>query len=402
MKYFPHRVRALEQLLKDYRPPQPFNVHLKSFFKLNRQYGSRDRRELKQLAFTYWRMGSLIKLNDLAEKMAVSIFLLEPIGDWALEYISDSIQKELTPLKKSSNELDLEKLIEMKWFDKNQFSKFESILSSEIDSLEYRKSMFLASNLWIRILNNEKQIQDTVENHESYKRKLGKSLEFTNGSDLEGLLKRYRRDYTVQDISSQKVVERIATAPDMSIFDCCAGSGGKTLSIWNLEPRVKLFVSDVREAIIRNLNQRFQKHRLRDFNWSVQNIVKGQALGKFKNSLTKSEISESEFDLVLCDMPCSGSGTWSRNPEALSKFKIKDLEKYQDRQRKILQSASSYMKNSGAIWYLTCSVFEKENEDVVESFLSKNQEFSLVQSGYENWLNNGGDCIYFAEIRKEK
>ena len=90
---------------------------------------------------------------------------------------------------------------------------------------------------------------------------------------------------------------------------------------------------------------------------------------------------ESEFDVVLADVPCSGTGTLSRNPEIRHRLRLEDLSRQAERQRAILSSALRAVRPGGRVVYSTCSLEPEENEEVIEAVLVENQTSSVIPPG---------------------
>ena len=118
-------------------------------------------------------------------------------------------------------------------------------------------------------------------------------------------------------------------------------------------------------------------------------------------------------DIVLVDAPCSGTGTWRRNPDMRAKFQKKDLEELLTVQANILTTASSLIKKGGRLIYSTCSVFFEENEDQIERFLSAFPNFKVEKihlNDLENVFNgnylrlspfrNGTDGFFAARLER--
>jgi 16S rRNA (cytosine967-C5)-methyltransferase len=100
----------------------------------------------------------------------------------------------------------------------------------------------------------------------------------------------------------------VLTDASLTLWDCCAASGGKSILAYDQFSSLKLTVSDVRASILSNLRKRFERAGIRHYASFVADITSP----RFQLNKT--------FDIVLCDVPCSGSGTWSRTPEQLSFF----------------------------------------------------------------------------------
>jgi 16S rRNA (cytosine967-C5)-methyltransferase len=101
----------------------------------------------------------------------------------------------------------------------------------------------------------------------------------------------------------------------------------------------------------------------------------------------KFQIPNSKFNLIICDAPCSGSGTWGRTPEQLYFFKQNDIAKYVQLQRQITTNTLKHLAPNGYFLYITCSVFKQENEQLVDFILQQNPQLTVIKQdvliGYE-------------------
>ena len=118
---------------------------------------------------------------------------------------------------------------------------------------------------------------------------------------------------------------------------------------------IQLTVSDIRESIIRNLEARFRKAGIMNYKAIVTDLTK-----------TPKKMPRGKFDLLIADVPCSGSGTWARTPEQLYFSTPNKIDYYSRIQHTILENALPFLKPHGYLLYITCSVFKKENEAVVQ------------------------------------
>jgi 16S rRNA (cytosine967-C5)-methyltransferase len=192
------------------------------------------------------------------------------------------------------------------------------------------------------------------------------SLVLDNASKLDQVIK-INEEAVIQDYSSQRVGEFLQTITQnlksqnqSPLWDCCAGSGGKSIMAYDLIPNLTITVSDIRSSILSNLKKRFTEAGIKNYH-------------SFATDLTKNDpsikIQHSAFDIILADVPCTGSGTWSRTPEQLYYFNPSDIEKYSNLQKKVVQHVIPKLKPGGYFLYITCSVFKLENEEVV-AFIS--------------------------------
>lgn len=162
-----------------------------------------------------------------------------------------------------------------------------------------------------------------------------------------------------------ELVSRRPSDRSLKLWDCCAGSGGKSIMAYDHNPSIELAVSDVRKSILANLESRFKTAGIRKYK-------------SFKADLAHSPLSiphpiaiGSSFDFIIADVPCSGSGTWGRTPEQLSFFDKKEIESYSRLQKRIVDNIVPHLDPGGHLLYITCSVFKKENEEVVEYIKQK-------------------------------
>jgi 16S rRNA (cytosine967-C5)-methyltransferase len=174
-------------------------------------------------------------------------------------------------------------------------------------------------------------------------------------------------------LNSQRVGELLPVKDfntPVKVWDCCAASGGKSIMTYDLVSDVQLTVSDVRLSIIQNLHNRFKEAGIKNYHSFVADLTNSASLS--------GSLKQSAFDLIICDAPCSGSGTWSRTPEELVFFKQEEIIRYSNLQKSIAKNAISYLKKGSYFLYITCSVLKKENEEVVE-FIKATSGLELIK-----------------------
>jgi 16S rRNA (cytosine967-C5)-methyltransferase len=165
----------------------------------------------------------------------------------------------------------------------------------------------------------------------------------------------------VMDDGSRLVAELAATcAPQAQrVWDCCAAPGGKTLVMARRLTDVELLATDASPRRLRALSERLTDAGVGEHVRTVD--ADAVALPK----------DLGEFDLILCDVPCSGTGTLARNPEIRHRLKLEELARQAERQREILAAAFVRLAPGGRLVYSTCSLEREENEQVVASVVSK-------------------------------
>ena len=173
----------------------------------------------------------------------------------------------------------------------------------------------------------------------------------------------------VQDEGSQLVALLADARPGMRVADFCAGAGGKTLAMAaQMKNKGKIVACDVLEGRIDRAAVRFNRA-------GVHNVER-KALSSERDQWVKRHAGT--FDRVLVDAPCTGTGTWRRNPDAKWKLTPEDVAELEQVQRNILDSAWRLVKPGGRLIYATCSLLAEENEAQIEAFLAAHADFKLV------------------------
>ncbi|TXH57956.1 MAG: hypothetical protein E6Q89_03960 [Bacteroidia bacterium] len=110
----------------------------------------------------------------------------------------------------------------------------------------------------------------------------------------------------------------------------------------------------------------------------------------------QKQFKQTTFDHIICDVPCSGSGTWARTPEQLYFFDPNKLEDFSTLQTTIAQNAIPYLKAEGRMLYITCSVFKQENEAVIQ----KIQPAVYKDSTLINGISKQADSMFIATLQR--
>ena len=173
----------------------------------------------------------------------------------------------------------------------------------------------------------------------------------------------------IQDEGSQLVALLVDAKPGQRVVDFCAGAGGKTLAIAaQMENKGKIIACDVLAGRLQRSTERFRRAGLHNIEIKPLKDENDQWIKRHKGG----------FDRVLIDAPCSGTGTWRRNPDARWHVLGPSVEKLLEMQMNILKSAARLVKPGGRLIYATCSLMPEENEQQIEKFLADNSEFKVV------------------------
>ncbi|MBP6671796.1 MAG: class I SAM-dependent methyltransferase [Bacteroidetes bacterium] len=174
--------------------------------------------------------------------------------------------------------------------------------------------------------------------------------------------------FEVQDEGSQLLALLVDPKPKSKVIDACAGAGGKALALASLmENRGEIFALDTHSFRLDELQKRVRRDGVDTIRTSV--IRENEPIEKFVGSA----------DYVLVDAPCTGTGTIRRNPGMKWTVSQKMVEELCEKQYSILDLNSAYVKPGGRLVYATCSLIQRENQDVVERFLAAHPEFELVE-----------------------
>ena len=176
----------------------------------------------------------------------------------------------------------------------------------------------------------------------------------------------------VQDEGSQLIAGLIAPKAGQTVLDLCAGAGGKTLALAALlDNKGRLVATDTALWRLKRTKERLKRAGV--FNVEIREIS-----GMTDKWLKRQK---ERFDHVLVDAPCSGSGTWRRNPDQKWTLTAKDLSELSALQQVLLAGAAPLVKPGGSLVYATCSLFYEENEDVVATFLKDHPTFKVIPCG---------------------
>ncbi len=161
----------------------------------------------------------------------------------------------------------------------------------------------------------------------------------------------------VMDAGSRLVAELAAAARPgaQRVWDCCAAPGGKTMVLAERLPGADVLASDLSPVRLKRLGQRLERE------------LPGRAVRLETADAAALPESFGEFDLILCDVPCSGTGTMARNPEIRHRLRVEELGRQAERQRRILASALRRLAPGGLLVYSTCSLEPEECEGVVDA-----------------------------------
>ncbi|MGV6873042.1 RsmB/NOP family class I SAM-dependent RNA methyltransferase [Pseudochelatococcus sp. B33] len=208
------------------------------------------------------------------------------------------------------------------------------------------------------------------------------SLRFHAGEDGRGPALQVEPEflqglYEIQDEGSQLAARLTLAAPGEQVVDLCAGAGGKTLALAaQMDNRGQIFATDIDARRLAAIHDRLARSGARN----VQVRVPRGRYDPVRNPQVADPLADlaGSADLVLVDAPCTGTGTWRRNPDAKWRLRPGALNERIADQATVLDRAAALVKRGGRIAYVTCSLLPEENDEAVAGFLERHAEFAPV------------------------
>ncbi len=385
-------INSSKEILLAYTGGEPLATYLKKHFGANKKFGSKDRKQIAHLCYSFFRLGKAFASVAVEEKILIAVFLCSTE--------SNNVLANLKPEWNEKVNLSVEEKLSLinYPFDHTQLFPFAAELSDGIDVNTFAESHFMQPDLFLRIRpgQKEKVISKLTAAELSFELISESCIALPNATKIEEVIL-LDKEAVVQDYSSQRVGEFLDFARNsfpnpstpLRIWDCCAASGGKSMMAYDLMPGIELTVSDIRNSILTNLQNRFTEAGIKKYNSFVADLSDSSFVSH-----------HSAYDLMIADVPCSGSGTWGRTPEQLHFFNSKKIEEYASLQKKIVTNIAPYIRANGYLLYITCSVFKKENEEII-SFVQENLQMELVEMSVLKGYDVKADTMFAALLKKK-
>ncbi|WND02166.1 RsmB/NOP family class I SAM-dependent RNA methyltransferase [Temperatibacter marinus] len=177
----------------------------------------------------------------------------------------------------------------------------------------------------------------------------------------------------VQDEAAQIASMLIDAQEEDTVIDLCAGAGGKSLLAAAIGPKKANFIAfDIDNRRLNDLNKRAERAGVNI------HAIKLPYTGTRRGSKLTPYVEKA--DQVIVDVPCSGTGTWRRNPDLRVRMEAEDLNRLTAQQTGLLKEGSQLVRPGGYLFYMTCSLLPQENEDIVDQFLAKNTDFTRIDA----------------------
>jgi len=392
-----NQLSIIRSIIHNYAFDEPLHFFLKKFFNRHRQMGSRDRKQAAALVFNYFRTEKMTGCSP-DEKLAISNFLCvtknSPLVDFCIQSFTPFNFDDL--LLTQTEKINLVKK-NYPGFSAGEIFPFNNEISEALDVNLFNRSFLVQPYAWIRIRSGMKtETLEEIKNNNLEFCAVHNDMHcigFASGSKLTDLDSWKKGWFEIQDFSSQRVGSMFENVEANSkIWDCCSGSGGKSLLLKDLFPEVFLIASDHRKNILKNAEIRFRKAGIKNYQLYSLNLLN-------ENDLSDSAwLKPDLFDCILLDAPCSGSGTWQRTPEMLTCFNENSIQHFSATQKKLIAAVRPFLKAGGRLIYVTCSVFRKENEEVISH--SEENGFRLESSEWFKGYESRADTLFAARLIK--
>ncbi len=354
---------------------RPADTLLNHHLRTHRELGSRDRRFLSQAIFSYFRwygwtvnklglgvseaclLGAALDLDKLPQSFSYLEsrcklpFKVEPLGARSVAEKRDALNQLFADAA-----LELTDLV---------CAEFESVLDPaavEPCIVEFQQR----PPAWLRARTTPATLMQTLAKNNipgTTHERADAAIAIPGGVSLANALN--PAQFVVQDIASQCVGLIADPQKGGDWWDCCAGAGGKSLHLMDLmEQDGKVLSTDVRLNALKELKKRARRYGIKNLRTQPFNAVNDEPFRKV-------------FDGVLVDAPCSGWGTWARNPDARWRASRRDVIQCASRQLKMLNNVAWCVKPGGVLVYAVCAQTRPETEEVVMNFLDQHADFKL-------------------------
>lgn len=386
MSKFHSYISSAKSIVDAYKKGTPLSHQLKLFFQADKKYGSRDRKSISSICYNYFRTFYLLQsIESFEEKIIKATFLCESEENELLKSLSPDLNEFVGfDVRDKIEYLNIEAVSLFNWEDK---------LSPSINADKFAVSFFSQPDVFIRIRpgKNNKVIESLKRSAIQYTALSENTIAIDNGTSIENCLQ-LNKDAVIQDLNSQRVFDFFAKERNKdkleNAWDCCAASGGKSILLYDIcNGKVKLTVSDIRENILTNLQIRFKDAGIGIQKKFVQDLAEKSGL-----------LLDEKFTIILCDVPCTGSGTWSRTPEQYFSFNEAQILEFTNRQKNIIINTIAHLAKDAWFIYITCSVFKAENEDMVD-FIQENFSCQLLEMKYLKGYENKADSMFVAYFK---
>ena len=354
----------------------PLDSYLSHFYHAHPEFGSRDRRLFSGTIFSYFRWKGWIDLAaSTTEAACVLAYLLESVDIHpAIKILAvraglpDIALTPMGPLSPQGKATELDRITGIT-YSTSQLVPAWIIPMLGPDSVRLLEAFQTPPQTWLRVNPPDRnsiiaalQKQGIEPTSHPF---VASALSVQRGINLRALPRPIRDRLEIQDLASQATGLICNPRPGERWWDACCGSGGKTFHLAALgSPSVSLLATDIRPTILNELTRRMGEKRVKGITTALWDGA-GQPP------------PEGAYDGILLDAPCSGTGTWHRNPDSRWRTTHETVAKLIRLQSQLIRACATRLKPNGTLIYATCSVTHDENENIINQFLSDSPGFKL-------------------------
>ena len=389
---------------------QPADRLVQKWGRQNRYAGSKDRRDISDRLFAILRhygnltarLGSdepllvaMLATHLLADMPLDEVVTLADGSQYAPEPISEADVKTLSHAAATPPAARADKLSVPAWLLDNIEAQLGDATEAVLLAMQSRAPLDVRVNLLKgdRMAAQAALLEDDIET--TPHRSVASALRVTGTAQIT--MSRAYKDglVEVQDAGAQAVAQICAAQPFETVMDFCAGAGGKALAMAaQMQNKGRLVVHDAIASRMKHLPERAMRAGVEIFETVPSHDLRGL---------------EGQCDLVVVDVPCSGTGRWRRAPETKWRLTAEGLADLNNVQAQILRQAAVLLRPEGRLAYITCSLLSSENDQQIDKFLEENQGFEPMASDGPAGLqsrhmlhpcNGDTDGLYIAMLQR--
>ena len=329
----------------------PADRIVSDWFRTRRFAGSGDRRAVRELVYAAIRACGEVPESGRAAMLALTV------EDAALTGLFDGSTHAPAPV--GADEVAASRGIAPVWLTK-------ALAESDIDGDE-AKALLARAPLDLRV-NALKTDREALELPLSGEPTISpQGLRFPHGTQVEQWPAYLTGQIEVQDTGSQLTCVALAARLGETVIDLCAGAGGKTLALAaDMAGKGRIIAADTDRMRLSKLGPRAQRAGAFE--------IETRLLDPNREAEALADLT-TVADAVLVDAPCSGTGTWRRNPEARWRLNPTQVARYAATQSRLLDLAATLVKPGGRLVYVVCSLLDAEGADQAAAFLARHPDW---------------------------
>jgi 16S rRNA (cytosine967-C5)-methyltransferase len=367
-------LKMVESVIDRADSEEPADALLRQEFKKQREISRVDARTVSEAVFSYYRWRGWLDLEKpLRSRLTRALELKERYAAKPESFSNEELITRSVP----------------EW------------IGTHLEvSREWVRSLQREPVLWLRVRHGKEELPLVLDCRPAGQGQLEEAFLYQGEEDLFRRPEFHAGEFEIQDISSQAVGWLCNAQPGETWWDACAGEGGKTLHLSDrMQNRGLIWATD--RAVWRLKRLRLRAGRAKVFNYRAE-LWDGEA----------KRPTRTAFDGVLMDAPCSGVGTWGRNPHARWTLRPEDISELGELQGELLAHAAPGVKPGGRLVYSVCTLTRAETTDVVARFQEKFPEFNPVpmvnpfreeERAAQIWIwpqDCGGNGMFVAQWRR--